>query len=332
MKNLYKYTGIAIALLSVILTSSCESESAYEDQLTSIAGVAVANPAFSTLESAAINANLVGVLSNANPNDPSGDYTVFAPTNDAFARLGLEEATLGVLTTPFLTNALLYHVSNGNLVSGGFEAGGSSNSALGISRRFVMRGSDVYINGSKILATDVRAQNGTVHVIDKVMIATGGNVVESAVALQSAQVFKTPELSYLVEAVLYAELAEALSNPDANFTVFAPNDQAFINLGAALGLTFTQPSDVRQLDKALVTEVLLNHVFADVSSDKFTSELSAGSYDALGSDSITLGAFNNGTLTVSGSGNATPANMVIPDVQTTNGIVHVIDQVLLPVL
>jgi hypothetical protein len=73
-----------------------------------------------------------------------------------------------------------------------------------------MRGSDVYINGSKILATDVRAQNGTVHVIDKVMIATGGNVVESAVALQSAQVFKTPVLSYLVEAVLYAELAEAL--------------------------------------------------------------------------------------------------------------------------
>ncbi|WP_028376511.1 fasciclin domain-containing protein [Leeuwenhoekiella sp. MAR_2009_132] len=332
MKNLYKYTGIAIALLSVVLTTSCESESAYEDQLTSIAGIAVANPAFSTLESAAINANLVGVLSNANPGDPSGDYTVFAPTNDAFARLGLNEATLGALTTPFLTNTLLYHVSNGNLLGGAIQGGGTSTSALTLTRRFVQRDGDLYINGSKILATDVRAQNGTVHVIDKVMIATGGNVVESAVALQSAQVFKTPELSYLVEAVLYAELATALSNPDANFTVFAPNDQAFINLGAALGLTFTQPSDVRQLDKDLVTAVLLNHVFADVSADKFTSELSAGSYDALGSDTITLGAFNNGTLTVSGSGNATPANMVIPDVQTTNGIVHVIDQVLLPVL
>ena len=333
MKNLYTYTGIVIALLSITLTTSCESESAYEDELTSIAGIAVANPAFSTLESAAINANLVGVLSNANPGDPSGDYTVFAPTNDAFDRLGLNEATLGALRTPFLTNTLLYHVSNGNLVGGGFEGGGTSASALGgLTRRFVMRGGDTYINGSKILATDVRAENGTVHVIDKVMIATGGNVVESAIALQSAQVFKTPELSYLVEAVVYADLATALSNPDAHFTVFAPNDQAFINLGKALGMTFTQPSDIRQLPKDLVTAVLLNHVFADVSADKFTSELSAGSYDALGSDMITLGAFTNGTLTVSGSGNETPANMVIPDVQTTNGIVHVIDQVLLPVL
>lgn len=334
MKNIYKKFGIALAFSSVLLTAiSCETSSSYEDELPSISNIAVSNDAFSTLEAAAINGGVAGVLSNSNPNDTSGDYTVFAPNNSAFARLGLDESTLGVLQTPFLTNTLLYHVSNGNLPSSAIAANGTSASALGgLTRRFISRDGSIFINGSKIIATDITAENGTVHVIDKVMIATGGNVVESAVALQSASVFKNPELSYLVEAVVYAGLADALSNPAAKFTVFAPTDQAFINLGAALGLTFDEPSDVRMLDKDLVTAVLLNHVFADTSKDSFTSELNAGSYDALGSDTITLGAYNNGVLTVSGSGNGTPANMVIPDVQTTNGIVHVIDQVLLPVL
>ena len=300
--------------------------------MPSIANIAVSNSNFSVLEEAAITGNVAVTLSNANPNDPSGDYTVFAPTNAAFARLGLNEDNLGVLQQSFLTNTLLYHVSNGNLPSQQIQDGVASTSALGIDRRFIERDGDVYINGSKIVATDITAENGTVHVIDKVMIASGGNVVETAIALNDANVFVNPELSYLVEAVLYADLAGALSNPDANFTVFAPNDQAFIDLGAALGLTFTQPSDIRQLDQSLVTAVLLNHVFADVSASNFTSELSAGSYDSLGDDDITLGAFNNGVLSVSGSGNASPANMVIPDVQTSNGVVHVIDTVLLPVL
>jgi len=331
MKNIYKKFSIGLVFLSVLLITSCETSSSYEDELPSISGIAVANDAFSTLEAAAINGGVAGVLSNSNPNDPSGDYTVFAPNNDAFARLGLTEATLGALQTSFLTNTLLYHVSNGSLKGATLQDGGTSGSALGgLTRRFVNRDEALFINGSEILTTDISASNGTVHVIDKVMIATGGNVVESAIALQSASVFKTAELSYLIEAVVYAELAGALSNPDAKFTVFAPNDQAFINLGTALGLTFTTPADVRKIDKDLLTAVLLNHVFAETSKDYFTSELNAGIFDVLGSDAIKLGAYNNGVLTVSGSGNASPANMVIPDVQTTNGIVHVIDQVLLP--
>ena len=330
MKNLYKYTGIALAFLGTVLTTSCETDSAYEDEPASIAAIAVANPAFTTLEAAAILGDVAVTLSNSNGGDPSGDFTVFAPTDDAFARLGLKETTLGVLQQPFLKSTLLYHVSNGNLLSSSIMDGGTASSLLGPTRRFIDRDGTLYINGSEILATDISASNGTVHVIDKVMIASGANVVETALALQSASVFKNPRLTYLVEAVVYAELAEALSNPAASFTVFAPTDQAFIDLGTALGLTFTQPSDIRQLDKDLVAGVLLNHVFADVSAGKFTSELNAGTYDALGSDDITLGAFTDGVLTVSGSGNPSPANMVIPDVQTTNGIVHVIDQVLLP--
>lgn len=322
---------MVFAITVPFIISSCETESAYEDELPSITFIAVSNPAFSTLEAAAIVGGVAGVLSNSNPNDPSGAYTVFAPTNDAFLRLGLTDETLGVLQKPFLTNTLLYHVSNGNLLANSIVEGGISTSALGPNRRFIARGADLYINGSKILATDVAASNGTVHVIDKVMIATGGDVVQSALALQNADVFINPELTFLVEAVLYTGLAEALtaSPGSPSFTVFAPTDQAFKDLGAALGLTFNQPSDIRQLPVEVVTEVLLNHVVND--GGKFTSELDAGTVTALGGDDLTYGAFNNGVLTVTGAGNGgVEANMVIPDVQATNAVIHVIDRVLLP--
>lgn len=330
MKNINILPAFFIALLSFTIMS-CETENSYDDETPSIANIAVSNPAFSTLEAAAVRGGVAVVLSNRNPNDPSGAYTVFAPTNDAFARLGLNEETLGVLQVPFLTNTLLYHVSNGNLLQNSIMAGGTSTSALGVDRRFIARGSDIYINGSKILATNVNASNGTVHVIDKVMIATGVDIVQSAIALQTSKVFTGPELTFLVEAVLYAELAGALtaSEGSPSFTVFAPTDQAFKDLGTLLGLNFTQPSDIRQLPKDLVATVLLNHVVAN--GGKFTSELSAGTITPLGGDPLTLGAFMNGTLTVTGAGNGgATANMGIPDVQATNGVVHVIDRVLLP--
>lgn len=331
MKNLHILKYMLISMITISILSSCETTSSYEDELPSIANIAVTNAAFSTLESAAVAGGVAGVLSNANPNDPSGSYTVFAPTNDAFARLGLNSQTLGVLQKSFLTNTLLYHVSNGDLAGSAISNGGSSTSALSIDRRFITRGNDTYINGSKILATDVMASNGTVHVIDKVMIASGADIVQTAIALQTANVFTSPELTYLVEAVVYADLAGALtaSNGSPSFTVFAPTDQAFIDLGAALGLTFNQPSDIRQLPVETVRTVLLNHVIAN--DGKFTSELNAGTVTPLGGDDLTLGAFTNGTLTVTGVGNGGEvANMAIPDVQTTNGIVHVIDRVLLP--
>jgi len=191
-------TAFAISLFGI---TSCVKDD--QDITPSIASIAVTNADFSTLEGAAIQGGVAVVLSNANPSDPSGDYTVFAPNNAAFARLGLNtEADLAVLNDAFLTNTLLYHVSNGNLIGNTIAAGGRSSSALGPDRRFVQRGSDLYINGSKILATDIQAENGTVHVIDKVLLATGVDIVQSALALTDSKVFITPELTFLVEALV----------------------------------------------------------------------------------------------------------------------------------
>ena len=320
MKKLFT---IAMAALVFI---SCENN---QEKDFSIAGIAVSNPAFSTLESAAIYGGVAVTLSNANAGDPSGKFTVFAPTNAAFARLGLNGADdLLVLNKSFLTSTLLYHVGNGTRPFSSFMQGTTYGSALGIDRKFITRGTDTYVNGSKIVINDVAASNGTVHAIDKVLLATGVDIAQSTIALTQSKVFTSPELTFLLEAVLYCDLAGALSAPNGPYTVYAPTDAAFKQLGVILGVPLNKPSDIRNLPKATVTQVLLTHVFAGA---KFTSELDGGMVTALNGQSVTLGAFNNGVLTVKGGGNgADVANMVIPDVQCSNGIVHVIDRVLLP--
>lgn len=315
-----------ILALAAMFSTSCENN---EVKDFSIAGIAVSNSAFSTLESAAIYGGVAVTLANPNAGDPSGKFTVFAPTNAAFSRLGLNGADdLLVLNKSFLTSTLLYHVGNGARPFASFMVGTTYGSALGIDRKFIARGADTFVNGSKIIINDVAASNGTVHAIDKVLLATGADIAQSTIALTQSKVFTSPELTFLLEAVLYCNLAGALSAPNGPYTVYAPNDAAFKQLGVLLGVPLNKPSDIRTLPVATVTQVLLTHVFTGA---KFTSELNGGTATALNGQSVTLGAYNNGVLTVKGAGNGSNvANMVIPDVQCTNGIVHVIDRVLLP--
>ena len=328
-----KNSNIKSALLAFTLLAtlvSCDND--YADQKPTIANIAVTNSAFSTLEAAAIQGGVAVVLSNKNAGDPSGNFTVFAPTNDAFARLGLVDAgSLGALNNTFLTNTLLYHVSNANLPSSLIMAGGTSESVLNVGnrfldRRFISRGTDKYINGSKIVITDVSASNGTVHAIDKVMLATGANIVASAQAVAGGGVFKKPELTFLVAAVVRSGLAATLSDPTANFTIYAPTDAAFIAAG------FPNVAAVSAADPTFLQTVLLNHAVGRTGAikGKFTSEQTALTEMTAGGGTLTYSAFANGTFTVKSNGTATPANMVIPDIQCTNGVVHVIDKVLVP--
>ncbi|MVO09837.1 fasciclin domain-containing protein [Flavobacterium sp. TP390] len=320
MKNInIKSALFAFTLLTTFV--SCDND--YKEEAPSIASIAVTNEAFSTLEAAAIQGGVAVVLSNPNPNDPSGDYTVFAPTNDAFARLGLVDGgSLGVLQNSFLTNTLLYHVSNGNLLANQIMDGGTSTSALGVDRRFVMREGDLYINGSKIIITNVSASNGTVHAIDKVMLATGVNIVESALLMNDAKVFTSPELTFLVQAVVTSGLAPVLADENNRFTIFAPTDAAFKAAG------FATVEDVANADPSFLQQVLLNHAIAD--GGTFTCEQTSTTATTAGGNTLTYSPFQNGVFTILGNSNTTPANMVIPDILCSNGVVHVIDTVLLP--
>ena len=324
---LFKIGALALSLLTL---GSCAKN---KDIDPSITNIAVSTPDFQMLEDAAIRGDVAVTLGNKNADPASGgNFTVFAPTNMAFARLGLNSAEdLLALQQPFLRSTLLYHVNSGTLPGSALAPGSVSTSVLGPTRRIIRRADgSLYVNGSRILGTDVRASNGLIHPIDKVLLATGGNVVQSAQALQTMQVFVKPELTFLVEAVIYADLAATLSGPGP-FTVFAPTDQAFKDLGVLLNVALNQPSDIRKLPRATVQAVLLNHALGGALGGRFTSELPGSTtVSSAGGAPVVIGAFNNGILTVKGTNNPTPANMVIPDVQCTNGVVHVIDRVLLP--
>ena len=330
MKNYFSFKAGALA--AGLLLAGCAKN---KEVAPTITNIAVTNPDFQTLEDAAIRGDVAVLLGNKNDADPSGNFTVFAPTNAAFARLGLNSAAdLTALQQPFLRSTLFYHVYSGTLPGSALAPGSTSASALGPTRRIIQRADgSQYVNGSRILSKDVAAANGLIHPIDKVLLATGADVLNSAIALQSGGVFVKPELTFLVEAVVYCNLQSALTGTAGSpkLTVFAPSDQAFKDLGTLLNTPLNVPADIRKLPVATVTAVLLNHVIiGGTQGGKFTPELPDGTTIAAAGGPIDLGTFNNGVLTAKGNGNAAPANMVIPDVQCTNGVVHVIDRVLLP--
>lgn len=324
MKHLFSLLLIGLSVSATSLTS-CQRE----EVAPSIANIAVAGQDFSVLEDAAIRGGVAITLTNKAAS--GAEYTVFAPSNAAFARLGLASASdLLALQKPFLTSTLLYHTAAGRLESSTFKAGSTSVSLAGPTRRIISRNGDLYVNGSRLLALDVKAANGIVHPIDKVLLATGVDIVQSALALKNGQVFVKPELTFLVEALLYCNLTDALTAKPGSpsFTVFAPTDAAFKDLGRKLGVALNQPADIRKLPQATVTAVLLNHVANN--GGTFTPEFQDNSTLATLGGAVKLGAFADGVVPVQGNSNTTPATMVIPDVQCTNGVVHVIDQVLLP--
>lgn len=317
------------AVAGCMLCSSCLKDPS--TAIPSIAGLVVADPAFSTLEDAAIQCDLVFILSNPNAGDPSGDFTVFAPHDEAFARIGLNNGDdLAGIRTSFLTQTVLFHVSNGNLTGAGLESGDSSLSVTDLQRRFYEIDGQRYIDGAKIVATDILAANGTVHVIDKVLLSTGMDVVQSALALRDTQVFEQPELTFLVEAVLYAEAADLLSaSPGSpSWTVFAPTDAAFRQLGLELGIPLNKPEDIRGVPKDVVQAILLNHVVAD--GGRFMPEIRETKITTLGGGTLSVARFSNGDLVLRGEGDAQQAKTVLPDIRTSNGVVHLIDRVLLP--
>jgi uncharacterized surface protein with fasciclin (FAS1) repeats len=156
-----------------------------------------------------------------------------------------------------------------------------------------------YINGSKIILTNVNASNGTVHAIDKVMIATGEHC-RIGYFIKRFKVFKSPELTFLVQAVISSGLAPTLSDPNNNFTIYAPTDAAF----KAAGFATTQ--DVANTSPAVLRQVLLNHFRRAI-------YIRANKYDCSSSRrrNVNLQRVSKWNFYSKSSGITTPANMVI---------------------
>jgi transforming growth factor-beta-induced protein len=258
---------------------------------------------FSSLVSALAKTNLASTFMM------DGAYTVFAPTNDAFASF-LESNNLSFedLTAESLTPILKYHVVGSKVMSGDLSTGYVNTLYEAIEGSpvtlFVNVDGGVMLNGSvQVTAADVEASNGVIHVIDAVL--TPVSVVDIAA--------NNGSFTQLVAAVVKAGLVETLSGAGP-FTIFAPTDEAFAQLYADLGV-----SGIEEISAETLVPILQYHV---VSGNVLSSNLSEGDVETLnGKFSLSLA----GPVTINGT-----STVVATDIQGTNGVVHVIDEVLLP--
>ncbi len=275
-----------------------------------IVEVAQNTPDLSILVEAVVAAGLAPTLS-------TGTLTVFAPTNAAFAalltELGVTKQAL-LANKPLLTAVLTYHVLSSTVPLASVPVGKAITPVGGGFFKIESTGGLKITDGrnrvSNITATDIQASNGVVHLVDRVLLPANKDIVATAQAL--------PDFSILVEAVVAAGLVETLQGTGP-FTVFAPTNAAFAALLAELGVS----KAALLADKALLTKVLTYHVLP---SRVLKAEVPVGKpITTVQGQTFTI----NASLQITDQ-NARVANLVGTDVFTSNGVIHVVDRVLLP--
>jgi transforming growth factor-beta-induced protein len=307
--NFFKFRFAVLAIAATTLFAACskEEDNPPADMPKNIVEVAVSDDRFSILVEAVTKANLADALQG------DGPFTVFAPTNDAFNALFAQLGVGGIsdLDAATLTPILLNHVVAGSVKSSEISTGyvttlNATDPAQAGVQVYVEKGSGVKVDGSNVIIADVMASNGVIHAIDKVILPAG--VVNHAI--------NNPNFSILVQAVVKAGLADALSG-NGPFTVFAPTNAAFNALFAALGV-----SGIDALTAEQLTPILLYHV---VSGNVRSGQVSSGSVPTLKDGSNLNVTVSSMGVNINGN-----ANVVAVDVQGSNGVIHVIDAVLVP--
>ena len=317
MKNYAKLIKLTLIVVTSTIMFSCsdDDDAAPVVQNNSIAAIASRTPDLSILVSALQKADLVETL------DAAGSYTVFAPTNAAFTAFLAENgfANLEAVPTAALKEILLNHVISGTNMSTALTTGyiktlakGSASSTNTLSM-FVNTASGVRLNGvASVTTADVVASNGVVHIVDAVIGLP--TVVTHAIA--------NPNFTSLVGALTSAgqpDFVGILSGTaNSPFTVFAPSNAAFTAFEAQ------NPGTIASLTAAQLTSVLSYHVVAG--ANVLSNAIPAGP----------ITTFETGTFTVTGTvitdEAARETNIVAVDVQASNGVIHVLDNVLLPTL
>ncbi len=265
---------------------------------------------FSSLVSAVVKADLAGPLSG------DGSFTVFAPTNDAFAALfaALGISGLDEVSVEDLTSILKYHVIGDNVLSTELSAG--SVAAISGEDIDVTIDGDVMLNGTVTVAvTDIQGTNGVIHVIDAVLVpeALKPNTIADIAMAGS-------EFSILVEALMKADLVGAVSDREAELTVFAPTNDAFTALLSDLGASSLDDIPVETL-----TNILLYHV---IGSKAMSTDLASGYFPTLSTfsdNNISMYIEVGDGVTINGGTMVTAA-----DIEADNGVIHVVDKVILP--
>ena len=312
MKNLIKKMSIACIALAML---SCSKDDNNSNQLQTIAEIASSNANLSILVQALNRAGLTATF------DSPGDFTVFAPTNDKFeAFLSANGfADINAVPLPLLTEVLKNHVVSGSFYSADLTTGyvktlakGSASTTNTLSM-YIEVGSTVKLNGgatnggATVVTADIEASNGVIHVVDNVIGLP--TVVNHAIA--------NPNFTTLVGLVSGAGLVPTLSGTAGSpFTVFAPTNTAFTTFETQ------NPGVLASLNSTQVASVLTYHV--------------VGGANVLSTEIPTtpITTLESGTFTIFGTTITDEANrqtgIVAVDIQGSNGVIHVINNILLP--
>ncbi len=309
MKDIYTTNGI-IHVIDAVLIGDIEVPADM-----SIVEVAVENGSFTTLAGALVATGLDSVLSNLEKN-----YTVFAPTDAAFAKL--PEGTLDNLTTEQLSDILLYHVLPGNIksdaaISLAQSAENTTETAAESSIAVSFTDKTLFANGAKVSSTDVLAKNGVIHVVDTVILPPS-SVDMTDKTIVDVAVGDPDNFSTLVSALTAADLVTTLADESTTFTVFAPTNAAFGKIDE------TALADLLA-DTAALSEVLLTHVVSD-SAISATSAYAANGMMLTTASGKTVAVSvdaESGMLMIGG------AKVTTTNIETKNGTIHVIDTVIL---
>jgi uncharacterized surface protein with fasciclin (FAS1) repeats len=312
-RQFLKYILAASTALTLAACGGSDDPAPAPTPTKNIVELAQGTADLSILVEAVVAAGLAPTLSG------TSTFTVFAPTNAAFAaaltELGLTKAELlAPANKALLTQILTYHVVSGKVLKAQVPVGSPIVTVQGESFTVdsTLAITDQRGRKANITATDILATNGVVHLIDKVILPTNKNVVQVAQA--------NPDFSVLVEAVVAAGLAPTLSGTGP-FTVFAPTNAAFTAALTELGLTKAQLLD--PANNALLTKILTYHV---VSGKVLKAQVPVGAaITTLQTETFTVDA----TLTITDQ-RGRKAKIVATDIPATNGVVHVIDKVILP--
>jgi uncharacterized surface protein with fasciclin (FAS1) repeats len=294
---------------SVALLAACGGS---DDHPPTATGAVASDAELTVLAEAVAAAGLGETLAGPGP------FTVFAPTDAAFtallAELGVTKAQL-LADRALLTQVLTYHVVGASVPRAGVPLGRAVTTLQGGIFKVEAAGSDLVITdgrnrASRIVATDRELANGVLHKVDRVLLPANRNIVQTAAAL--------PQFSLLVDAVVAAGLQDALSAPGP-LTVFAPTNDAFTALLAELGVT----KEALFADTALLTQVLTYHV---VAGRVLKADVPVGA---------PVTTLQRGTFTVDAGLGITDAQgrragIAATDVLTSNGVIHVLDRVILP--
>lgn len=319
MKTFWSVAKVQMTLMIMLIAGvtfvGCKEE---EPAPNTITDIVLTNNDFSILRAAVTRAGLADALK-------TGTLTVFAPNDAAFTASGLSLNTVNGLDVNALKVILQYHVLGTTTLSSAIPTANNTEvtTLAGIKAYITKNTGGVSINGVKVISADISADNGVIHVIDRVMLPPSGTL------LQVAQI--NPDFTFLVAAlnkVIQANPAvgatvTAVLTGTTPYTVFAPTNTAFqatpfnsiAAINAASGTTLNT-----------LTSVLLAHV---VPGRVFSTNLTSGTVTTAGMAPITI-TLGTG-VQVRGVGNGTNnANVTSANILATNGVIHVIDRVILP--